>query len=116
VSILFWKIVGWLGQLMFSGRFLVQWIASERAGKSITPRSFWYLSIGGNLLLLSYAMFYVRDEIIILGQLFGSVVYVRNLMLLDRERAQKGEAAAQTADERARELCVAVPQPVESAS
>lgn len=89
MSVLLWKIIGWMGQLLFSGRFLVQWIASERAGKSITPRSFWYLSIGGNVLLLAYATFYVRDEIIILGQLFGSVVYIRNLMLLDREQNQK---------------------------
>ena len=87
MTLVFWKIIGWMGQLLFSGRFLVQWIASERAGKSITPRSFWYLSIGGNILLLSYAIFWVRDEIIVLGQLFGSVVYVRNLMLLDREAA-----------------------------
>lgn len=89
MSFILWKIIGWAGQIMFTLRFAVQWVASERAGRSITPKSFWYLSIGGNLLLLAYAMFFVHDEIIIIGQLFGSIVYVRNLILIEREAAAK---------------------------
>lgn len=88
MSLILWKIIGWAGQIMFTLRFAVQWIASERAGRSITPKSFWYLSIGGNLLLLAYAVCWVHDEIIIIGQLFGSIVYVRNLMLIEREAAE----------------------------
>lgn len=94
MSWILWKLVGYAGQIMFTMRFLVQWIASEKAGKSITPKSFWYLSIGGNVLLLAYAAFYLRDEIITIGQLFGSIVYVRNLMLIERE------ALARSADVR----------------
>ena len=78
--------VGLIGQLLFTLRFVVQWIASERAGKSVTPRAFWHLSIGGSLILLGYAV-YRRDIVIMLGQAFGSFVYFRNLVLIDRERA-----------------------------
>ena len=92
MSWMMWKMIGYAGQLMFSGRFLVQWIASEKAGRSITPKSFWYLSIGGNALLLAYAAFYLRDEVVTIGQLFGSVVYVRNLMLIEREALARSGA------------------------
>jgi lipid-A-disaccharide synthase-like uncharacterized protein len=79
-----WLIVGLGGQVMYTMRILVQWLASERAGKSVTPRSFWTLSLGGSALLLAYAI-HRRDPVFILGQLFGSVVYVRNLVLIARE-------------------------------
>jgi len=79
----FWAIVGLIAQLAFTGRFLVQWVASERAGKSIVPISFWYLSLLGSAGLLFYAI--VRaDPVFILGQSFGSIVYIRNLMLIYR--------------------------------
>ena len=79
----FWAIVGLIAQLAFTGRFLVQWVASERAGKSVVPISFWYLSLLGSAGLLFYAI--VRaDPVFILGQSFGSIVYVRNLMLIYR--------------------------------
>lgn len=80
-------VCGLIGQLIFTLRFVVQWLASERAGKSVTPRSFWYLSIGGSVILLGYAI-YRRDVVIILGQAFGSFVYFRNLVLIDRERTR----------------------------
>lgn len=88
-------VCGLLGQLIFTARFVVQWIASERAGKSVTPRSFWHLSIGGSLILLGYAI-YRRDVVIILGQAFGSFVYFRNLVLIERELS-KSAAPAQVA-------------------
>ena len=87
-----WAWVGLVAQALFTGRFLVQWIASERAGRSVIPFSFWILSIGGGLLLLVYAL-YRRDPVFILGQGFGVVIYLRNLVFVLRERraARAGE-------------------------
>jgi lipid-A-disaccharide synthase-like uncharacterized protein len=82
-----WLGVGLLGQAFFSGRFLIQWIASERQGKSVVPRAFWYFSIGGGMTLLLYALSR-RDPVFILGQSAGLFVYARNLyfVLRDPER------------------------------
>ena len=79
-------MLGMLGQVMFFSRFLVQWIASEKKGKSTVPVSFWYLSIGGGSLLLFYAV-WRKDPVITLGQLVGLFVYVRNLILINRHKA-----------------------------
>ena len=81
-------LLGFVAQAFFTMRFLVQWIASERAGHSIIPIAFWWCSIGGGLLLLVYAL-YRRDPVFIAGQAFGFFVYVRNLyfVLRDRRRA-----------------------------
>ena len=85
-------MLGMLGQVMFFSRFLVQWIASEKKGKSTIPVSFWHLSIGGGLLLLIYAL-WRKDPVITLGQLVGLFVYVRNLMLIYRHKtAQAADA------------------------
>jgi lipid-A-disaccharide synthase-like uncharacterized protein len=81
----FWTLFGLAGQALFTSRFIVQWLFSERARKSVTPVYFWYLSISGSLMLLAYAIA-IRDPVIIVGQAFGFVVYVRNLMLLEREK------------------------------
>lgn len=81
-----WVIVGLSGQLMFSLRFLVQWIVSERRKESVIPLAFWYLSLGGSLILLAYAL-YRQDLVFILGQSTGSFIYVRNLMLIYRRRS-----------------------------
>jgi lipid-A-disaccharide synthase-like uncharacterized protein len=78
-----WLTIGLLGQAFFSARFLVQWIASERRGRSVVPRAFWYFSIGGGLTLLAYAI-YKRDPVFILGQGAGLFVYSRNLWLIYR--------------------------------
>lgn len=81
----FWAAFGLVAQLAFTARFVVQWITSERAGKSIIPLGFWYFSLVGSVGLLLYAI--VRaDPIFILGQSLGSVIYLRNLMLIYRER------------------------------
>ena len=80
-----WLGLGFLAQLMFSARFLVQWLASERAGKSIVPLVFWYLSIAGSVLLLTYSI-YRKDPVFILGQSLGIFIYSRNLYLICREK------------------------------
>lgn len=82
-----WLIVGLLGQLLFSMRFFVQWVASERQKKSIIPVSFWYFSIGGSFLLLAYAI-KRQDPVFILGQSMGFIIYIRNLVLIDREKRE----------------------------
>ena len=62
-----WVLLGYLAQIMFTMRFVVQWLASERAGKMVMPIAFWFFSIGGGVLLLAYAL-YIRDPVFILGQ------------------------------------------------
>ena len=80
-----WLGLGLFAQLMFTARFLVQWLASERAGKSIVPLLFWYLSIGGSVLLLVYSI-HRKDPVFILGQSMGIFIYSRNLYLIRREK------------------------------
>ena len=79
--------IGFLGQGLFASRFIVQWIYSEKKGISSIPMVFWYLSIFGGFGLLVYAIFR-KDPVIIVGQLFGIFVYLRNLILI--YRANKG--------------------------
>jgi len=78
-----WLLLGFLGQAMFSGRFIVQWIASERKRASVVPTAFWWLSIAGGALLLGYAL-HRGDPVFIVGQTAGLAVYVRNLVLIRR--------------------------------
>ena len=80
-----WLGIGFFAQILFSARFLVQWLASERAGKSIVPLVFWYLSIAGSGLLLAYAI-HRKDPVFILGQSMGIFIYSRNLYLIRREK------------------------------
>ena len=82
-------ILGLAGQLMFSARFLVQWIVSEKRKKSVVPISFWFLSLFGSFLLLIYAI-YRKDIVFTLGQLFGFIVYIRNLFIIkNTEKIEK---------------------------
>ncbi len=81
-----WTALGMIGQGIFGSRFLVQWVASERKRRSVIPRAFWYLSIAGSLVLLSYAI-HRRDPVFILGECGGVLIYVRNLVLLRRHPA-----------------------------
>jgi lipid-A-disaccharide synthase-like uncharacterized protein len=78
-----WLAIGFLGQGLFFGRWVVQWIASEKKAESQVPISFWYMSLIGGLITLAYAI-YRADPVFIAGQGIGSVVYVRNLMLISR--------------------------------
>ena len=81
-----WVVFGLLAQAAFTGRFLVQWIASERKGRSHVPIVFWWLSLVGGLMLFTYAACWKRDVVVVIGQTTGVIVYVRNLMLIYRER------------------------------
>jgi lipid-A-disaccharide synthase-like uncharacterized protein len=81
-----WLALGFLGQGLFTCRFLVQWIVSERRKASVIPVMFWWFSLGGGALLLIYAIAR-RDPVFVLGQGAGLVVYLRNLILIRRERA-----------------------------
>jgi len=76
-----WVILGFAAQAMFTARFLVQWIATERARASVIPISFWFFSVAGGFLLLIYAL-YRRDPVFIAGQAFGLIVYLRNLYFI----------------------------------
>jgi lipid-A-disaccharide synthase-like uncharacterized protein len=87
-----WLALGFFAQGLFTARFLVQWIASERAGKSVIPIAFWLFSIGGGLLLLVYAL-YRRDPVFIAGQAFGVFVYARNLYFELRDRRREASTA-----------------------
>ena len=86
-----WLALGFFAQALFTARFLVQWIASERAGKSVMPIAFWFFSIGGGALLLVYAL-YRRDPVFIAGQAFGVFVYARNLHFELRDRRRQTSA------------------------
>src|SRR4029077_8251356 len=87
-----WVLLGLLAQALFTARFLVQWIASERAGHSVIPMAFWLFSIGGGILLLVYAL-YRKDVVFIAGQAFGVFVYLRNLYFVMRDRKVAASAA-----------------------
>jgi lipid-A-disaccharide synthase-like uncharacterized protein len=84
-----WIGIGFIGQALFSARFFLQWLASERAKRSIVPLAFWYFSLAGGLVLLSYAI-HKRDPVFIVGQATGVFVYLRNLYLIrtGRQRAE----------------------------
>ena len=91
-----WLGIGLAGQTLFSMRFLVQWLASERAHRSVIPRQFWYLSLAGGLTLLAYAI-HRQDPVFILGQSMGAFIYSRNLWLISTERTKRAAQAAPTA-------------------
>lgn len=80
-----WMIVGFAGQILFGLRFVIQWFVSEKRGESTIPLVFWYFSIGGSLVLLTYAI-HREDPVFILGQSLGSIIYIRNLVLIDKKK------------------------------
>jgi lipid-A-disaccharide synthase-like uncharacterized protein len=80
-----WAALGFLAQALFSARFMVQWIASERARRSVIPIAFWWFSIGGGILLFIYSL-QRRDPVFIVGQGGGLLIYVRNVMFVLREQ------------------------------
>ena len=82
----FWLAFGLVAQLAFAARFLVQWIVSERAGKSVVPMAFWFFSVAGGTMTLIYGLV-KREPIIIFGQLLSNIIYVRNIMLIWKNKA-----------------------------
>jgi lipid-A-disaccharide synthase-like uncharacterized protein len=86
-----WLIIGFLGQGLFSARFLVQWIVSERRSESVIPVAFWVFSLFGGAFLLAYAI-YRADPVFIVGQAAGLLVYARNLMLIRKKRLSSHRA------------------------
>lgn len=87
-----WVMIGLTGQLLFTARFLVQWVASEREKRSVIPVAFWYFSTAGGLVLLSYAL-WRRDPVFILGQSMGLFIYLRNLWLIHAEQPDRAANA-----------------------
>ena len=80
-----WLAIGFVGQALFSARFVVQWLSSERIKKSVIPTAFWYFSVAGGATLLAYAI-HRRDPVFIVGQASGLFIYLRNLQFLWRDR------------------------------
>ena len=80
-----WVIIGFIGQAFFGARFIIQWIVSEKRGESTIPLAFWYCSIGGSIVLLTYAI-HREDPVFIVGQSLGSIIYIRNLILIDKKK------------------------------
>ena len=86
----FWLAFGLVAQLLFTARFLVQWISSERAGQSVVPMAFWFFSMGGGLMTLVYGIV-KREPVIIVGQALATIIYVRNIMLIVKNRGNASE-------------------------
>jgi lipid-A-disaccharide synthase-like uncharacterized protein len=86
-----WIAIGFIGQTMFSARFLIQWIASEKARRSIIPSAFWFFSVAGGVVLLAYAI-YRQDPVFIAGQAGGLLIYGRNVFFVMREKRLSAEA------------------------
>lgn len=85
-----WLILGFVGQAVFTGRFVLQWLYSEFKKRSVIPVGFWYLSMLGSSILLIYAI-YRQDPVFIAGQAFGLIVYMRNLQLISRQAKEPEE-------------------------
>ena len=90
----FWLAFGLAAQLAFAARFLVQWIASERAGKSVVPMAFWFFSIAGGAMTLVYGLV-KREPVIIFGQLLSNIIYIRNVMLIIKSRQRETQTLSQ---------------------
>lgn len=82
-----WVIFGFGAQFAFFMRFVIQWIASERRGRSYVPVVFWYFSLAGGVMLFTYAV-HRQDPVFILGQGLGCLIYIRNLVLIHRRQAR----------------------------
>ncbi len=89
----FWLTIGFVGQALFTARFLIQWMASEQRRDAVVPVMFWWLSLLGGVALLAYAISR-RDPVIIVGQSMGLFVYARNLMLIDKARRREAADGA----------------------
>lgn len=84
-----WKAIGWVGNLLFFSRFVVQWIATEKRKQVVIPVSFWLLSLSGSLVLLVYGLFYLRDSVVIFAYAFTWIPYIRNIVIHYRDKAAR---------------------------
>ena len=80
-----WKVIGWLGNAVFFSRFFVQWYATEKLKRVVVPVAFWWLSLAGSLLLLSYGLFHAGDSVYIFAYAFTWIPYIRNLVIHRRQ-------------------------------
>lgn len=87
-----WVIFGFVGQAMFTMRFIIQWIASEKARRSVIPNAFWFFSLAGGMILLTYAI-WRQDPVFVLGQSVGLLVYSRNLYFIHKNKVAEGADA-----------------------
>lgn len=78
-----WIVIGFVGQSLFFMRFFIQWLASEKAGRSVIPHAFWYFSLAGGVILFAYAL-WRQDPVFILGQSTGMLIYARNLYFIHK--------------------------------
>ena len=88
-----WKAIGWGGNVAFFSRFLIQWYATEKRKRVVVPASFWWLSLAGSWLILSYAIFYRRDSVFIFANAFNWIPYLRNLVIHRRTEAARRTCA-----------------------
>ena len=101
-----WKAVGWVGNILFSSRFFVQWWATEKHKRVVVPDAFWWLSLSGSGCLLAYALFYQRDSVFIFAYLFTWIPYIRNLIIGHRaKRALRDCAGCGTSSVPAAKFC-----------
>lgn len=89
-----WVGIGFFGQGLFFGRWVIQWLSSEKHNESRVPIAFWYMSLSGGLITLTYAI-YRKDPVFIAGQSIGAFVYIRNLMFLHRQPQDQGAPPSQ---------------------
>jgi lipid-A-disaccharide synthase-like uncharacterized protein len=94
-----WKVVGWAGNIVFSCRFLVQWYATEKRRQVVVPPLFWWLSLAGSVLLLSYALFYEHDSVFIFAYAFTWIPYIRNLLI--HRRHEKSQVLCPSCNQKA---------------
>lgn len=91
-TLTFWLVIGFLGQALFTARFVVQWLVSEQRRNSVVPEAFWWLSLLGGIMLLCYAISR-RDPVIMIGQAMGLFVYLRNLTLVNKAKRHMASPA-----------------------
>jgi lipid-A-disaccharide synthase-like uncharacterized protein len=111
----FWKVIGWTGNAVFTSRFLIQWYATEKQGRVVVPPTFWWFSLVGALLLLSYATFYQRDSVFIAAYALSWIPYMRNLLIHHRtEKLRVHCPTCSTANPPEARFCLHCGQPFES--
>ncbi|MEY4592322.1 MAG: hypothetical protein RIR18_1217 [Pseudomonadota bacterium] len=87
-----WMVIGFIGQGLFSARFIIQWLYSEKVKRSVVPVAFWYFSLAGGIVLTAYSI-QRADPVFIVGQGMGLVVYFRNLMLIRKHHLKADDEA-----------------------